>query len=212
MVEGCLLSKAALVGGEMAEMPGFYQNGEYDVAGFAVGVVEKDEIITGETIGEGDVLIGLASSGVHSNGFSIVRRLCPDLSIDFEGKPLWQTLLEPTTIYVPYVLPLLEQFSIKGMAHITGGGLIENVPRMIPDGYTAEILKARIPELPIFTYLSRQGIDLDDMWETFNMGVGFVLAVNKADQAAILDMLAQQNMEAFVIGEVVKGDKKICLK
>lgn len=212
MVEGCLLSGAALVGGEMAEMPGFYQNGEYDVAGFAVGVVEKSEIITGETIGEGDILIGLASSGVHSNGFSMIRHLCPDLSIDFEDKPLWQTLLEPTTIYVPYVLPLLKQFSIKGMAHITGGGLIENVPRMIPDGLMAHILKTDIPKLSIFTYLSKQGIDLDDMWETFNMGVGFVLAVSPADESEVLTALAKQNIAAFTIGKIVKGDRKICLE
>ena len=150
VVDGCLDSKMALVGGETAEMPGFYEEGEYDIAGFAVGVVEKKAVINGEKIKEGNILIALESSGVHSNGFSLVRKLVTDLDEEFEGEKIGEYLLRPTKIYVKPVLKILKKFKVKGMAHITGGGLIENVPRIIPEGLCAVIDKDKIKEPKIF--------------------------------------------------------------
>ncbi|AUR52497.1 phosphoribosylformylglycinamidine cyclo-ligase [Aquella oligotrophica] len=212
ITEGCLQSGAALVGGETAEMPGFYQPGEYDIAGFAVGVVEKDAVITGDKIREGDVIIGLPSSGVHSNGFSLVRKLITDLTIDFNGMPIGEALLTPTKIYVKPVLAVLEKFAVNGMAHITGGGLYENIPRVIPDGLCATIDKAKIKALPIFDLIEKLGVPREEMYGTFNMGLGFVMVVNPDNAANIVKILEENGEFPEIIGTITSGNEKICLK
>lgn len=212
VVDGCLNSKMALVGGETAEMPGFYKEGEYDIAGFAVGVVEKKAVINGEKIREGNVLIALESSGVHSNGFSLVRKLVDNLDKEFEGEKIGEYLLKPTRIYVKPVLKILKKFKVKGMAHITGGGLIENIPRIIPEGLCAVINKEKIRVPKIFEYIKSKGVSEDEMWGTFNMGVGFVLIVKEKDREKIIDKLTKYGENAFEIGRIEKGDNKICLK
>ena len=167
--DGCLMSGCALVGGETAEMPGFYKEGEYDIAGFAVGIVDKDKIINGKNIKPGDKLIGIASSGVHSNGFSLVRKLYTDLNEEFNGEEVWKTLITPTKIYVKPILSLIEKFDIKGMSHITGGGFIENVPRMFNGSeLTAEIRKDSYPLPAIFEDMINKGVNRDHMYNTFN--------------------------------------------
>ena len=177
--DGCVMSDCALVGGETAEMPGFYKEGEYDIAGFAVGIVDKDKIINGKNIKPGDKLIGIASSGVHSNGFSLVRKLYTDLNEKFNGEEVWKTLITPTKIYVKPILSLIEKFDIKGMSHITGGGFIENVPRMFNGSeLTAEINKDSYPLPAIFEDMINKGVNRDHMYNTFNMGIGFVLCVD----------------------------------
>ncbi|WP_319201282.1 phosphoribosylformylglycinamidine cyclo-ligase [uncultured Ilyobacter sp.] len=211
VAEGCLQSGAALVGGETAEMPGFYKDGDYDIAGFSVGVVEKDEIINGSSVEEGDVLIALPSSGVHSNGFSLVRRLVTDFDEELNGKKIGEVLLEPTRIYVKPVLALLEKFTVKGMAHITGGGLPENLPRTIRDGYQAVVEKEKIRIPEIFKHLQSKGVPEDEMYGTFNMGVGFVLIVASQDKDAVISELKTLGEEAFEIGYIEKGDKELCL-
>lgn len=212
ITEGCMQSYAALVGGETAEMPGFYQEGEYDIAGFAVGVVEKENIITGDKITAGDVVIALPSSGVHSNGFSLVRKLITDFNTPFATTTMGQQLLTPTKIYVKPVLKLLEQITVKGMAHITGGGLIENLPRIIPDGLCADIDTADVQVLPIFEHINALGVDRMEMFGTFNMGVGFCIVVDSADVQQTLDILKAEGEAAYVLGNIVNGTEKICLK
>ncbi len=211
VAEGCLQSGSSLIGGETAEMPGFYKDGDYDIAGFSVGVVEKEGIINGSTVEEGDVLIALPSSGVHSNGFSLVRKLITDYNEDLNGKKIGEVLLTPTKIYVKPVLALLKKFTIKGMAHITGGGLPENLPRTIREGYQAvvEKNKIRIPE--IFKYLESKGVPESEMYGTFNMGVGFVLVVSSDDKDAIISELKSHGEDAYEIGFIEKGDKGLCL-
>ncbi len=211
VTEGCMQSYAALVGGETAEMPGFYQAGEYDIAGFAVGVVEKSKVITGDKIKSGDIVIALSSSGVHSNGFSLVRKLIPDFTAEFNGSLIGETLLTPTKIYVKPVLKLLEQVEVKGMAHITGGGLIENLPRIIPDGLCADIKVADINVLPIFEHINQLGVDKMEMFGTFNMGVGFCIVVDSADVNTALAILDAEGEDAYIIGSIVNGTEKICL-
>ena len=212
VVDGCLDSKMALVGGETAEMPGFYKEGEYDIAGFAVGVVEKKEIINGEKIKEGNAVIALPSSGVHSNGFSLVRKLIKDFDEEFEGEKIGEYLLRPTKIYVKPVQKILKKFKVKGMAHITGGGLIENVPRVIPDGLCAVIEKEKIQVPEIFKYLQSKGVPEDEMWGTFNMGIGFVLIVKMKDKEKIIEKFKKYGENAYEIGTIEKGDSKIWLK
>ena len=212
VVDGCLDSKMALVGGETAEMPGFYKVGEYDIAGFAVGVVEKKEIINGEKIKEGNAVIALPSSGVHSNGFSLVRKLIKDFDEEFEGEKIGEYLLRPTKIYVKPVQKILKKFKVKGMAHITGGGLIENVPRVIPDGLCAVIEKEKIQVPEIFKYLQSKGVPEDEMWGTFNMGIGFVLIVKMKDKEKIIEKLKKHGEDAYEIKKKKKGDSKIWLK
>lgn len=212
VTEGCVQSYAALVGGETAEMPGFYQEGEYDIAGFAVGVVEKENIITGDKITAGDVVIALPSSGVHSNGFSLVRKLITDFGAEFNSTTMGQALLTPTKIYVKPVLKLLEQVAVKGMAHITGGGLIENLPRIIPDGLCADIDTASVRVLPIFEHINSLGVDRMEMFGTFNMGVGFCIVVDSADVAKTLEVLHAEGEDAYVVGAIVAGTEKICFK
>ncbi|MDF2503904.1 MULTISPECIES: phosphoribosylformylglycinamidine cyclo-ligase [Clostridium] len=210
--EGCMQAASALIGGETAEMPGFYKDGDYDLAGFSVGIVEKDEIIDGSKIEDKDVLIGIASSGVHSNGFSLVRKLVPDIDIDFNGKKIGEVLLEPTKIYVKPILKLMEKFEIRGMAHITGGGFYENIPRMFKGDF-ASIINKDSYELPeIFKYLMSLGVKEDDMYNTFNMGIGFVLCVKKEDKDKIIEALKEDGEEAFEIGHVEAGGKGVCIK
>ncbi|SKA91700.1 phosphoribosylformylglycinamidine cyclo-ligase [Caloramator quimbayensis] len=210
--KGCSEAGCALIGGETAEMPGFYKEGEYDIAGFAVGVVEKDKIIDGSTIKDGDVLIGIESSGIHSNGYSLVRKLITDLDMDFNGKKIGDVLLTPTRIYVKSVLELLKEFKIKGMAHITGGGFIENIPRMFKGDFTAVIEKNKINVLDIFKYIMSLGVEEEHMYNTFNMGIGFVLCIDKKDEEKILKALRNMGENAVRIGYAASGGGGVCLK
>lgn len=213
IAEGCHQSGCALVGGETAEMPGMYSDGEYDIAGFTVGIVDKSKIINGSSIAPGDTVIGLASSGVHSNGFSLVRKLLLeqqgyDLHDEIEGLngKLGDVLLEPTKIYVKSVLALLEKVKVKGMAHITGGGFIENIPRVLPDHVNVDIEYGSWPILPIFQLMQEKGsISNKDMFTTFNMGIGLVIVVGQKDAQTALNVLKEQGEDAYVIGKVTEG-------
>ena len=211
--EGCIQSDCALVGGETAEMPGFYSEGDYDIAGFAVGIADKDKIINGSKIKEGNKLIGIASSGVHSNGFSLVRKLFKDLDMEFNGEEVWKTLITPTKIYVKPVLALLEKYEINGMSHITGGGFIENVPRMFNGRELTAVIEKNSYEVPaIFEKMVELGVDRDHMYNTFNMGIGFVLCVNEEDVDSIISDLKELGEEAYEIGYVTSGGEGMCLK
>lgn len=212
VVEGCLQSEASLIGGETAEMPGFYTPGEYDIAGFAVGVVEEDKIVNGSDIKEGNVIIALSSSGAHSNGFSLIRKLFTDLNEEYEGKTVGEYLLTPTKIYVKSIQKLTENIKVNGMAHITGGGLIENVPRIIPEGLCADIEKEKIQIHPLFKNDKFKNVNEDEMWGTFNMGVGFTVILDKKDSEKAMEILRENGETAYEIGYISKGDKKICLK
>ncbi|MBO5505076.1 MAG: phosphoribosylformylglycinamidine cyclo-ligase [Clostridia bacterium] len=215
--EGCVQSGAALIGGETAEMPGFYPIDEYDLAGFSVGVVDKDKIIDNKKMKEGDVIIALPSTGVHSNGFSLVRKVFDVENADLKtpvaelgGKSLGETLLTPTKIYVKPVLALLDAVDVKAISHITGGGFYENIPRSIPDGFGAKIDKASVKVLPIFDYLAKVGnISERDMFNTYNMGVGMSIVVAPEDVEKSLSILKEAGEDAYVIGEIVKSDTKI---
>lgn len=216
IAEGCVQSNCALIGGETAEMPGFYPIDEYDLAGFCVGMVDKSKIIDGSQLKEGDTIIGIASSGVHSNGFSLVRKVF-DINeetiyntYDELDKPLGETLLTPTKIYVKSMLALIKACNIKAVSHITGGGFYENFPRMLTKGLSAKIEKAAVPVLPIFNVLQRVGsIPEHDMYNTFNMGVGMAFAIDKAEADKAIEILTQNGEKAFVLGEVVKGDEGV---
>ncbi len=210
--EGCIQSGAALIGGETAEMPGFYSDGEYDIAGFCVGIVEKDEIIDGSKINEGDVLIGIESSGIHSNGYSLVRKLIPNLNEEFDGDKIGNILLTPTKIYVKIISNLLDKYKIKGMAHITGGGFYENIPRMFKEDLTAVINKNSFEIPSIFKYIMSLGVDEDHMYNTFNMGIGFVLCVSREDVGEIISEIKNMGSKAYEIGHVEAGGKGVCLK
>lgn len=212
VVEGCLQSEASLIGGETAEMPGFYAPGEYDIAGFAVGVVEEDKIVNGSDIKEGNVIIALSSSGAHSNGFSLIRKLFTDLNEEYEGKTVGEYLLTPTKIYVKSIQKLTENIKVNGMAHITGGGLIENIPRIIPEGLCANIEKEKIQIHPLFKNDKFKNVNEDEMWGTFNMGVGFTVILDKKDSEKAMEILRENGETAYEIGYISKGDKKICLK
>jgi phosphoribosylformylglycinamidine cyclo-ligase len=212
VAEGCSEAGCALIGGETAEMPGFYREGEYDIAGFAVGLVEKDKIIDGSTIKPGDVLIGLESSGAHSNGYSLIRKLIPDLSLKLEEKEAGEILLTPTRIYVKPILKLLESFNIKGMAHITGGGFYENIPRMFKGDLTAVVNKKSFPVPDIFKYLISLGVEEEQMFNTFNMGIGFVICASKEDEYKIIKTLSDLGEKAYSIGYVEAGGGGLCLK
>lgn len=205
----CKETGTALIGGETAEMPGMYQVGDYDVAGFCVGVVEKDEIIDGSKISENQVIIGLASSGFHSNGFSLVRKIFVDFNESFENKPLWETLLVPTQLYQNDIFKIQKKVQLFGIAHITGGGLIENVPRIIPAGLSAVIYKSEIKVPTVMKELmKRGGIAEDEMFGTFNMGVGMVVVCNRSDVKTVLNMIP----DSMLIGEISKGENPIVLK
>ena len=215
--DGCVQSGAALIGGETAEMPGFYKAYEYDLAGFAVGIVDKEKIIDRTTMQEGDVIIALPSSGVHSNGFSLVRKVLSVETADIKspieelgGKSIGETLLTPTKIYVKPVLKLLESVKVKGISHITGGGFYENIPRSIPDGLCALIEKSAVKIPPIFDLIAERGrISERDMFNTFNMGVGMSIVVSKEDEGEALRILSEAGEDAYVIGKIVKSDRKI---
>jgi len=210
--DGCIQSGCALIGGETAEMPGFYKEGEYDLAGFAVGVAEKDAIIDGSKIEEGDALVGIASSGPHSNGYSLIRKLITDLDQEFEGRKIGETLLTPTKIYVKPVLALMEKFEIKGMAHITGGGFYENIPRMFKGDFTAVIDKGSYEIPSIFRHIISLGVEENHMYNTYNMGIGFVLCVKTTDAASVVKSLEEMGEKAYVIGSVKKGKKEVVIK
>ncbi|MNI38389.1 Phosphoribosylformylglycinamidine cyclo-ligase [compost metagenome] len=221
IAEGCSESGCALIGGETAEMPGMYAEGEYDIAGFTVGVVDKSKIVNGSSITAGDTVIGLASSGVHSNGFSLVRKLLLEQSgyslkdslPELGGEVLGDVLLTPTKLYVKPVLSLLEQVKVKGMAHITGGGFIENIPRVLPDGVNVEVDYGTWPILPIFSLLQEKGnVSNRDMFTTFNMGIGLVIVVAKEDEEAALAALRAAGENPHVIGRVTEGDGIVTFK
>jgi len=212
VADGCLQAGASLIGGETAEMPGFYTVGEYDIAGFAVGAVEEDEIVNGSKIEEGDTIIAISSNGPHSNGFSLIRKLFVDLNEVYENKKIWEHLLTPTKIYVKSIQKLMESVKINGMAHITGGGLIENVPRTIPEGLCANIDRKKIEIHPIFKHEYFKKVTEDELWGTFNMGVGFVVIVKKEDAEKTIGILKENGENAYEIGYISKGENKLCLK
>ena len=219
VAEGCVQAGCALVGGETAEMPGFYPENEYDLAGFSVGVVDKEKILDNTTMRQGDVIIGLASSGVHSNGFSLVRKIFDveksDLTAtvaELSGKSIGETLLTPTRIYVKGMLALFDAVAVRAVSHITGGGFYENIPRSIPNGYTARIEKNAVRVLPIFDLIRKTGgIDERDMFNTFNMGVGMSVVVAKEDADKALAVLRNAGEDAYIIGEITKGDEGVTL-
>ena len=207
IARGCELAGCALIGGETAEMPGMYPAGEYDLAGFAVGVVEKNAIINGTAIAAGDAVLGLASSGAHSNGYSLIRaiieRANPDLQADFHGRPLAAALLEPTRIYVKPLLALMQKLRVKGMAHITGGGLVENIPRVLPGGVTAVLQQSAWPMPPLFDWLQQHGGVADaEMHRVFNCGIGMTLIVRDEDAAAAMRMLTEAGERVYRIGRI----------
>jgi phosphoribosylformylglycinamidine cyclo-ligase len=207
IAHGCELAGCALIGGETAEMPGMYPEGEYDLAGFCVGVVEKQGIISGRSIAAGDVVLGLASSGLHSNGFSLVRKIIeranPDLKGDFHGRSLADTLMEPTRIYVKPVLALMKALPVKGLAHITGGGLTGNVPRMLPQGTRAVIDGKAWPRPPLFDWLKREGgVAEDEMNRVFNCGIGMTLVVAKEQAAQAAQFLSGAGETVWTIGRI----------
>lgn len=210
--DGCIQAGCALIGGETAEMPGFYSEGEYDIAGFSVGVVEKEDIIDGSSVEDGDVLIGIASSGVHSNGYSLVRKIITDLDASFLDRTFADELLVPTKIYVKPVLELIKNFHIKAMAHITGGGFFENIPRMFKNDFTAVIDRKSFEVPEIFKYIMKLGVPEEEMYNTYNMGIGFVLCVAPQDADRIIDKLSEMGEKVYIIGNVERGDKKVCLK
>lgn len=205
--KGCELSGAALVGGETAEMPGMYDGDDYDLAGFCVGVVEEDGIIDGSKVGAGDALIGLASSGPHSNGYSLIRKIIDvaqaDLNQPFDGRTLGEALLEPTRIYVKPILAAMEQFDIRALSHITGGGLLENLPRVMPENTTARIDASSWAMPEVFKWLQAQGnVERNEMYRTFNCGVGMVLVVPAEIAQAVISFFNEQGEQAFQIGQI----------
>ena len=220
VADGCVQSGCALIGGETAEMPGFYPEDEYDLAGFSVGIADKDKLLDNSAVKEGDVIIGLKSSGVHSNGFSLVRKIFDvenkDIKTPLEflgGKSIGETLLAPTKIYVKPMCALFEKVTVKAVSHITGGGFYENIPRSIPKGFGAKIDKNALEILPIFTLLQKEGnIPERDMFNTFNMGIGMDVIVDKNDADKSLEILNANGADAYIIGETVKSDEsvKIC--
>ncbi len=219
IAEGCVQSNASLIGGETAEMPGFYPIDEYDLAGFCVGVVDKDKVLDNTKMTEGDVVIALPSSGVHSNGFSLVRKVFDVDNADIKtpvaelgGKSVGETLLTPTKIYVKPMLALFEEVTVKAVSHITGGGFYENIPRSIPDGFGAKIDKSALRILPIFDLIAKTGnIPERDMFNTFNMGVGMSIVVAKEDAEKAIEVLKANGEDAYIIGEIVAGEEKVVI-
>lgn len=216
---GCVKAGCALIGGETAEMPGLYGVDEYDLAGFAVGIVDKKKIITGENIKKGDILIGLPSSGLHSNGFSLVRKLFFDIKkyevnqyIDELGSTLGEELIKPTKIYSNALIELNEKFNIKGISHITGGGFYENIPRMLPEGLSAVVDRRQVDIPAIFNVMQKLGdIEIDEMYSTFNMGIGIVMAVDNKDADGIIKFLEAKNEKGYVIGEITYGERGLSI-
>lgn len=216
---GCIKAGCALIGGETAEMPGFYSEDEYDMAGFCVGIVDKQRIITGSDISEGDIVLGLPSSGIHSNGYSLVRKIVfeekgmtVDTFVPELKTTLGEELIKPTTIYVNPVYGLIQKFNIKGLSHITGGGFYENIPRMLPEGLTACIDTSVIKTPKIFSLLQEWGnISLDEMYGTFNMGVGMVIVVSRDELDDIKDFLQEKDEDFYVLGHIEKRDEGVVL-
>ena len=220
VAEGCVQSGASLIGGETAEMPGFYPIDEYDLAGFSVGVVDREKVVDNSTVKEGDAIIALKSSGVHSNGFSLVRKVFDVENADIKtpneklgGKSIGETLLTPTKIYVKPVLALLEEVKVKAISHITGGGFYENIPRSIPKGFGAKIKRSDVQVLPIFELIAETGnIPERDMFNTFNMGVGMSIVVNKEDADKAIEILRANGEDAYILGEVVKSEEGVIIE
>ena len=219
VAEGCVQSGCALIGGETAEMPGFYPVDEYDLAGFSVGIVDKDKILQPDSQKAGDVLVAIKSSGVHSNGFSLVRKVF-DVSEEslkttydeLDGKTLGETLLTPTKIYVKAIMKLLDEVKVKSISHITGGGFYENIPRSLPKGLSAKIKKDDVQVLPIFKLIEKVGnIPERDMFNTFNMGVGMIVAVDKADAEKAVAAINEAGEEAYILGELVESDEGVII-
>lgn len=209
--DGCEATHTALIGGETAEMGEMYHEGEYDLAGFAVGAVEKDEYIDGSEVEEGQIIIGLASNGIHSNGYSLVRKLIEESGINlndsFDGSTYLDIFLAPTQLYVKPILTLKEKVKIKGMNHITGGGFYENIPRGLPNGLAAKIDTQSFPTPKVFEWLQQQAdIETSEMYNVFNMGIGYTVIVNKEDVSKALDILKEQDIAAYQIGEIVKSN------
>ncbi len=218
VAEGCVQSGAALIGGETAEMPGFYPVDEYDLAGFAVGVVDKDRILKPDTQKAGDVMIALASSGVHSNGFSLVRKVFTVNEQNLArhnselGAPLGNVLLTPTKIYVKAIMSLIDSVTVKSISHITGGGFYENIPRSLPNGLSAKIERKAVKVLPIFDVIAKTGkIPERDMFNTFNMGVGMTVVVDKNDADKALEVLKAAGEDAYILGELVESDEGVII-
>lgn len=219
VAEGCVQSGAALIGGETAEMPGFYPVDEYDLAGFSVGVVDKSKILSPATMQAGDAVIALPSSGVHSNGFSLVRRVFgigeKDISspvAELGGKSLGEALLTPTKIYVKPILALLDKVTVRSVSHITGGGFYENIPRSLPQGFGAKIDRSALKILPIFDLIAKTGnIPERDMFNTFNMGVGMSVVVKKDEAERAVEVLRENGEEAYIMGEIVASDEKVVI-
>ncbi len=219
VAEGCVQSGCALIGGETAEMPGFYPEDEYDMAGFSVGVVDKSKVLDNKTIAEGDVIVALPSSGVHSNGFSLVRKVFDVENADIKapraelgGKSVGETLLTPTKIYVKPMLALFEEVKVKAVSHITGGGFYENIPRSIPKGFGAKIRRDDVRVLPIFDLIAKEGnIPERDMFNTFNMGVGMSVVVAKEDAEKAVEILKANGEDAYIIGEIIKSDEGVVI-
>ena len=215
VAEGCVQSGAALIGGESAEMPGFYPEDEYDLAGFSVGIVDRPRIFDKSTVKEGDVIIALPSSGVHSNGFSLVRKVFDVENKDIKkcidalgGKSIGETLLTPTKIYVKPLLALADKVTVKTVSHITGGGFYENIPRSLPEGMCAKIERAAVKVLPIFDLLAKTGnIEEREMFNIFNMGVGMSVVVDKSDADRSLEILKENGEDAYILGEIVKDSE-----
>lgn len=219
IAEGCVQAGCELVGGETAEMPGFYSEDEYDLAGFSVGAVDKAKVLDNSKVMEGDVIIALPSSGVHSNGFSLVRKVFDvenrDLKAPVEalgGKSIGETLLTPTRIYVKPMLALFDKVTVKAVSHITGGGFYENIPRSLPEGMGAKITKSAVKILPIFELIAKEGnISERDMFNTFNMGVGMSVVVSKDEADKALEVLRANGEEAYIIGEIIKSEESVVI-
>lgn len=216
VAEACIESNCALIGGETAEMPGFYPEDEYDLAGFAVGVVEKSKILNPDNVEDGDMLIALPSSGLHSNGFSLVRKILSDNNLSLEQSfgehSLGETLLEPTKIYVKPALALLENVEVKALTHITGGGFYENIPRSLPEGLSAELDRSKLKTPEIFNYIQEMGqISDHDMFNTFNMGLGMLVTIPPKDLEKSLEILKDMGQEAYQIGRIIKSDEGVII-
>ena len=218
IADGCVESLCSLIGGETAEMPGFYQDGEYDLAGFAVGVVDRDKVITGTNIEAGNVIIGLPSTGVHSNGYSLIRKLIEADDLDLNkydealGETYGEALLKPTKLYVKAIKAAQEAVNIKGIAHITGGGFIENIPRMLPKGLAADIDITKIEKPPIYTWIEKiSKLDKDELYNTFNMGIGMIVVVEKDQADKAIKALADIDEKAVIIGNVVEDARGLII-
>jgi phosphoribosylformylglycinamidine cyclo-ligase len=216
IADGCKKSGCALIGGETAEMPGMYQDGEYDLAGFSVGAVERDEILPKQNISEGDIIVGIESSGIHSNGYSLVRKIISDNNLDYDSKPLnsektiGEILLEPTTLYVKTCLELMKSLPVKAFAHITGGGITENLPRVLSDNISAKIDPKSWQRKEIFNWLQEAGnVTDEEMLKTFNCGVGMIAVIKKENLQEATDIITRHNLKSWQIGEIINGNNSV---